>query len=253
MLTAWLVFPLVLAAARARLRAPARARERHDARAPAAPAGGRRGDRRRVAVPAALRVDGLPGDAARRRARRRRGTRSRGRSSGCASTAGRSAPAVVAYLAFAAPVLGLWRRTFAGYIKLDDTATYLAMLDRYLDHGYNVSGLAPSTYERDARDQPEHGLPDGLADAARRRPRAPRHGRRLALAALPLLPGRDARARALRPRRRRSSAPARCARSRPRSPRSSALLYGYSLWGGIKELAEAMLLVAGRGARALCS
>ena len=52
------------------------------------------------------------------------------------------------YLAFGAPVLLEWRQTFLGYIKLDDTATYLAMLDRFLGHGYNVSGLAPSTYER---------------------------------------------------------------------------------------------------------
>ena len=41
--------------------------------------------------------------------------------------------------------------TFAGYIKLDDTATYLAMLDRVMQHGYAVAGLAPSTYEAKLR------------------------------------------------------------------------------------------------------
>src|SRR5205814_5720915 len=71
------------------------------------------------------------------------------------------AAGAVTYLAFAAPVLGLWRRTFAGYIKLDDTATYLAMLDRYLDHGYNVSGLPPSTYERVLGDSLATGYPMG--------------------------------------------------------------------------------------------
>src|SRR5262249_3003405 len=68
---------------------------------------------------------------------------------------------IVAYLAFAAPVLGIWRRTFAGYIKLDDTATYLAMLDRYLDHGYNVAGLEPSTYSRTLGTSLSTGYPMG--------------------------------------------------------------------------------------------
>jgi hypothetical protein len=51
------------------------------------------------------------------------------------------------YGAFAAPALLTGRATFLGYIKLDDTATYLAMLDRATHHGYNAAGLAPSTYE----------------------------------------------------------------------------------------------------------
>ena len=51
------------------------------------------------------------------------------------------------YGVFAAPTLLTGRATFLGYIKLDDTATYLAMLDRATHHGYNTAGLAPSTYE----------------------------------------------------------------------------------------------------------
>jgi hypothetical protein len=51
------------------------------------------------------------------------------------------------FAVFAAPVVFSGRATFAGYIKLDDIATYLAMLDRAMEHGYDVSGLAPSTYE----------------------------------------------------------------------------------------------------------
>ena len=53
-----------------------------------------------------------------------------------------------AYCVFAAPIVLSGRATFAGYIKLDDTATYLAMLDRAMAHGYNVAGLTPSTYSK---------------------------------------------------------------------------------------------------------
>jgi hypothetical protein len=51
------------------------------------------------------------------------------------------------YAVYAAPTLLTGRATFLGYIKLDDTATYLAMLDRAAHHGYDATGLGPSTYE----------------------------------------------------------------------------------------------------------
>ena len=51
------------------------------------------------------------------------------------------------YAVFAAPAVLTGRATFLGYIKLDDTATYFAMLDRAMHHGYNAAGLEPSTYE----------------------------------------------------------------------------------------------------------
>lgn len=151
--------------------------------------------------------------------------------------------AAVTYLAFGAPVLALWRRTFAGYIRLDDTATYLAMLDRYLDHGYDVAGLAPSTYERTLTTSLSRGYPMGSL-----MPLGVGHkllGTDTAwlwqpylcfLAALVAL-GLYALAEPLvRARPLRAFAAATAA--------GAALLYGYSLWGGIKELAEAMLLVA---------
>src|SRR5581483_4304891 len=66
-----------------------------------------------------------------------------------------------AFAAYAAPVVCSGRATFAGYIKLDDTATYLAMLDRALAHGYGVAGLAPSTYEETLRTSLAYGYPLG--------------------------------------------------------------------------------------------
>ena len=51
------------------------------------------------------------------------------------------------YVAYLAPVLATGDPTFTGYVKLDDTATWMAMTDRVLAHGHNLAHLAPSTYE----------------------------------------------------------------------------------------------------------
>ena len=51
------------------------------------------------------------------------------------------------YAVFGAPVLLSGRTTFTGYIKLDDTATYMSMLDRASTHAYSVSELHSSTYK----------------------------------------------------------------------------------------------------------
>jgi hypothetical protein len=146
------------------------------------------------------------------------------------------------YLAFGAPVLLEWRKTFLGYIKLDDTATYLAMLDRFLGHGYNVAGLAPSTYERTLTTSLSTGypmgslMPIGVGHTLLKSDTAwlwqPYLCFLAAMVAVgvyvlaaPLVRGRALRAVA-------ATAAA-----------SAALLYGYALWGGIKELAEAALLI----------
>lgn len=50
------------------------------------------------------------------------------------------------FFVFGAPVILSGEPTFAGYIKLDDTATWLAMTDRILEHGRSIAGLEPSTY-----------------------------------------------------------------------------------------------------------
>ena len=52
------------------------------------------------------------------------------------------------FFAFAAPVLLSGQATFAGYIKLDDTATYFAMTDRVMEHARDLSGLQLSSYLR---------------------------------------------------------------------------------------------------------
>src|SRR5262245_9340042 len=56
------------------------------------------------------------------------------------------AAGVGVFAVYAAPVVLSGRATFPGYIKLDDDATFLANLDRIMEHGRSLAGLEPSTY-----------------------------------------------------------------------------------------------------------
>ena len=66
------------------------------------------------------------------------------------SVAPSSLPLVAAgavFLAYGLPVLASGEPGFAGYISLDDTATWLALTDRTLEEGRSLDGLAPSSYD----------------------------------------------------------------------------------------------------------
>src|SRR5204862_3703687 len=54
--------------------------------------------------------------------------------------------AAFVFALFAAPVVLSGEATFAGYIRLDDTATWMAITDRVMDHGRSFAGLPPSSY-----------------------------------------------------------------------------------------------------------
>lgn len=151
------------------------------------------------------------------------------------------------YAAYAAPVAASGQATFAGYIKLDDTATYLAMLDRVVDEGRSLAGLAPSTYEATLATSLDYGYPLGsfvplgvgstllgTDPAWLWQPYLAFLGGLLAIGLYSLLPA------ALGPRPLLVAAAILAAQP--------ALLFGYSLWGGIKELAAAALLAAAAAA-----
>jgi len=59
-----------------------------------------------------------------------------------------AAAAVCTFAAYAAPIVLSGSATFAGYIKLDDDSTLLALVDRAMEHGRSLTGLEPSTYLR---------------------------------------------------------------------------------------------------------
>ena len=151
------------------------------------------------------------------------------------------AAALGAFAVFGAPVLLSGEATFTGYIKLDDTATWLAITDRVMEHGRSLGGLAPSSYEAALDFNFGNGypigafLPLGVGAAATAhdpawlfQPYLAVLGGMLALglsvAAAPLVP--STRVRAL----------VAFVAAQP------ALLVGYSLWGGAKEVVAAALL-----------
>jgi hypothetical protein len=60
-----------------------------------------------------------------------------------------TAPALAAVgvlLIYGAPVILSGQATFLGYTRLDDTATWLALIDQLFSHGRSVASLQPSTF-----------------------------------------------------------------------------------------------------------
>ncbi len=159
---------------------------------------------------------------------------------------GDSSPALSAlavYLVYSAPVVLSGQATFAGYIKLDDTATFLAFTDRVMQHGRSLAGLAPSSYRAALAVNIPYGYPlgaflplgigsslSGTDPAWLYQPCIAFFAAMLALALAALLMP------LVRSCRLRSLVAFVAAQA--------ALIYGYSLWGGLKELAATFLIVA---------
>jgi hypothetical protein len=147
---------------------------------------------------------------------------------------------VATYAIYAAPIVASGEATFAGYVKLDDTATFLGTLDYVLGRGTEVSGLMPSSYEAMLSINLGDGYPVGsllplgvtrlvgLDPAWTWQPYLAFLAALLGLVLYELV-GDLVRGSGLR-------ALAAVAAS------GSALLYGYALWGGVKELFAAAVL-----------
>ncbi len=148
--------------------------------------------------------------------------------------------AIAVFAVFAAPVVLSGDATFAGYIKLDDTATFLAIADRAIEHGRSLEGLAPSSYEAalafNLHFYPLGSLlPLGAGAALTGQDAAWLYQPYLAfLAALLALVLYQLAALVVSSRPLRATAAVLASQA--------ALLYGYALWGGVKELAAAPLV-----------
>lgn len=149
--------------------------------------------------------------------------------------------ALAAFAVYAAPVVFSGDPTFAGYIKLDDTATWMAFVDQVVDHGRNLSRLELSSYQTTLEVNIPPGYPVGAflplgiggkltgTDVAWLvQPYMATMAGLLALClyrfAQPLVESRPLRALVAF------------------GASQSALLFGYSLWGGIKEVAVALAI-----------
>jgi hypothetical protein len=160
-----------------------------------------------------------------------------------------AAAAIGVFAVYAAPIVLSGDPTIAGFIKLDDTATWLALTDRVMDHGRDLSGLAPSTYEATLAFNLGDGYPIGVflpfgvgVELLGTDPAWLIQPYIAFLAALLAL-GLWSLARPLIASPRLRAAAAFVA-AQP------ALLYGYYLWGGVKEVAAAAL-IAGTAALAV--
>jgi hypothetical protein len=154
---------------------------------------------------------------------------------------------------YGAPVLASGTATFTGFIKLDDTSTWLAITAQLFAHGRSTAGLPPSvyTYVLDAN------LGTGAYPAGSFMLLGIGHG--LTGVDLPWVfqPYLACAGAALSLCLYSLSEP--LIRSRPLRAlvafvgAQPALLYGYSLWGGIKEMTAAFLvaLLAALGAAAI--
>lgn len=152
-----------------------------------------------------------------------------------------TATAVGVFAVFAAPIVLSGEATFAGYIKLDDTATWLAITDRVMEHGRDLGGLPPSSYEATLAFNLPGGYPIGAF---------------FGLGVGHALTGQDS-AWLFQPYMAFLAAMLATAlyalvtpilRSRPLRAvavfvsSQAALLFAYTLWGGVKEIAAACML-----------
>jgi hypothetical protein len=149
--------------------------------------------------------------------------------------------ALAVFLVYAAPIVFSGEPTFAGYIKLDDTATWLALTDRIAEAGRDLSNLAPSTYEATLKFNLGSGYPIGaftpLSIGSSLLGTDPAWLFQPYLAAMALLLTlciyQLTTGLVRRPPLRAAIA---FLAAQP------ALLFGYYLWGGVKEIATALLL-----------
>jgi hypothetical protein len=149
--------------------------------------------------------------------------------------------AVGAFAIYAAPIVLSGEATFAGYIKLDDTATWLAITDRIMEHGRDLSGLPRSSYEATLAFNLPGGYPIGsffplgVGHALTGEDSAWIFQPYMALLAAMLAATLYALVTPM-------------LRSRPLRALAAfiasqaALLFAYSLWGGVKEVAAASML-----------
>jgi hypothetical protein len=149
--------------------------------------------------------------------------------------------ALAVFAVYAAPVVLSGSASFAGFITLDDTATWLALTDRALEHGRTLSGLPPSTYQQVLADYLGGGYPlgaflplgiggklTGQDIAWLFQPTIAFYGAMLGLA-IYAVSGRLVTSKLLR-------AVVAFLGAQP------ALLFAYSLWSGIKEVGASALI-----------
>ncbi len=152
-----------------------------------------------------------------------------------------TAAAVAVFILLAAPSLLTGQASITGYLKLDDSATWLAITSHVIEHGRDLDGLAPSSHRRTLESWLVGGYPVGsflpLGAASRLIGQDPASSYQAVIAAYAAI---------------LALGMSGCFGPLIRSRRRAALIgvvavqastfYGYAQWGGIKEAAAAALL-----------
>ena len=154
--------------------------------------------------------------------------------------------AAAVFCVYAAPIVLSGQATFAGFLRNDDTSTWMAFTDQVMTHGRSLAGLPPSTYQHVLDFNLGQGYPIGIFlplgvgralvgwDVAWLiQPYLAFLGALVALGAWSVTESLIASARL------RALAAFLGAQS--------TLLFGYYLWGGIKEVAATALVVTVAG------
>ena len=152
--------------------------------------------------------------------------------------------AVAVFALFAAPFLILGEATLAGYVKLDDTATWLALTDHVFEYGRGLGNLAPSTHQQVIADYIGGSYPiGGFVPAALM---SKLSGEDVAFTIQPSMAFAAATmGLLLLELARRLVRGAGMAAAIAILASLSSLLVGYYLWGGVKEMVVAALLPLG--------
>lgn len=152
--------------------------------------------------------------------------------------------AVAVFALFAAPFLVLGEATLAGYIKLDDTATWLAITDHIFEYGRGLGNLAPSTHQQVIADYLGGSYPiGGFVPMALM---SKISGQDVAFTIQPSMAfAAGALALVLFELARRLVRGAGLAAAIAVLASLASLLVGYYLWGGAKEMVAAALLPLG--------
>jgi hypothetical protein len=151
------------------------------------------------------------------------------------------AVAVAVFLLFASPFLIIGEATWAGFIKLDDTATWMALTDHVFEHGRALGNLPPSTHDQVLIDYLGGSYPiGGFVPAALM---SKISGQDIAFTMQPSMAfAAAALGLAVFELARRLVRGAWLAATIAVLATLSSILLGYYLWGGVKELVTAALL-----------
>jgi hypothetical protein len=149
--------------------------------------------------------------------------------------------AAVVFLLFASPFLVIGEATWAGFIKLDDTATWMGLTDHIFEYGRGVGHLAPSTHQQVMVDYLGGSYPIGSFVPAALMSKI--SGQDVAFTMQPSMAFAAGTLAVLLfdLTRRLVRGPGMAAAIAVLASLSSLLL-GYYLWGGVKELVTAALI-----------